>query len=80
MNNLAGAYDRPGPGPGGPLYEQALAGCRRVLGDDHPDTLASVNNLAGTFRAVGDLARAVLLFEQALAGCRRCSATITRTP
>jgi hypothetical protein len=28
------------------LLEQALAGRRRVLGDDHPATLTSMNNLA----------------------------------
>ena len=28
-----------------PLYEEALAACRETLGDRHPDTLASINNL-----------------------------------
>jgi hypothetical protein len=28
------------------LEEQALAARRRVPGDDHPDTLRSINNLA----------------------------------
>jgi len=37
------------------LDEQALAGRRRVLGEDHPDTLTSMNNLAETRRALGDL-------------------------
>ena len=35
------------------LDEQALAGRRRVLGEDHPDTLQSMNNLAETWRALG---------------------------
>lgn len=30
------------------LHEQGFAGLRRVLGDDHPDTLTSMNNLAET--------------------------------
>jgi len=30
------------------LHEQALAACRRVLGDEHPNTLTSMNNLAAT--------------------------------
>ncbi|MEV0896599.1 tetratricopeptide repeat protein [Actinoplanes sp. NPDC049802] len=53
------------------LFEQALADRRRVLGDDHPDTLTSVNNLAGAYRSAGDLGRAIGLFEQALADRRR---------
>jgi eukaryotic-like serine/threonine-protein kinase len=38
-----------------PLLEQALAARRRVLGDDHPDTLTLMNNLALTRHALGDL-------------------------
>ena len=34
---------------------------------DHPDTLASRNNLAGAYRAAGDLGRAIPLYEQTLA-------------
>jgi len=54
-----------------PLYEQCLTDRRRVLGADHPSTLASVNNLAYAYRAGGDLGRAVPLLEQCLADCRR---------
>jgi hypothetical protein len=36
------------------LLEQALAGCRRVLGEDHPDTLQSMNNLAAVRRELGE--------------------------
>ncbi|MFC4066705.1 FxSxx-COOH system tetratricopeptide repeat protein [Actinoplanes subglobosus] len=54
-----------------PLYEQALADRRRALGDDHPQTLVSVNNLAGAYESAGDLGRAVPLYEQALADHRR---------
>jgi hypothetical protein len=53
------------------LEEQALAGYRRVLGEDHPDTLESMNNLAVTRRNLGDLQGARSLHEQALAGYRR---------
>jgi Tetratricopeptide repeat len=38
-----------------------------VLGADHPDTLASRNNLAYAYEAAGDLGRAVPLLEQTLA-------------
>jgi hypothetical protein len=37
------------------LHEQALAGRRLVLGDNHPDTLASMNNLATVRRELGEL-------------------------
>ena len=36
-----------------PLLERTLADCERVLGPDHPDTLASRNNLAAAYRAAG---------------------------
>jgi hypothetical protein len=42
-----------------------------VLGEEHPDTLMSMNNLAGTLGAEGDLARAGRLQEQVLAIRRR---------
>jgi tetratricopeptide (TPR) repeat protein len=53
------------------LEEQALAGFRRVLGDDHPETLTSMNNLATSRYVLGDLDGARDLHEQALAGRRR---------
>jgi tetratricopeptide (TPR) repeat protein len=53
------------------LHEQALAGRRRVLGDDHPDTLSSMNNLAVDRRILGDLQGARDLHEQALAALSR---------
>ncbi|MFF5182111.1 tetratricopeptide repeat protein [Micromonospora sp. NPDC000316] len=53
------------------LFEQVLADRRRVLGDDHPGTLASVNNLAGAYRAVGRVAEAIILIERVLADRRR---------
>jgi hypothetical protein len=34
-----------------PLFERTLADCERVLGADHPDTLASRDNLAMGYRA-----------------------------
>jgi tetratricopeptide (TPR) repeat protein len=53
------------------LHEQALVGRRRVLGDEHPDTLTSVNNLAEARQAVGDPNGARQLHEQTLAVRRR---------
>jgi hypothetical protein len=42
-----------------------------VLGEDHPNTLASASNLAGAYLAAGDLGRAIPLLEQALTDSRR---------
>ena len=36
------------------LDEDTLARRRQVLGDDHPDTLISANNLAADMRALGE--------------------------
>ena len=54
-----------------PLHEQTLADRLRVLGPDHPDTLASRNNLAGAYYLAGDLGRAIPLYEQTLADTER---------
>jgi hypothetical protein len=43
----------------------------RVLGEEHPDTLTSMNNLAGSFQGLGDLPGARDLFERAFEGFRR---------
>ena len=40
------------------LQQRTYDTSRRVLGEDHPDTLASAGNLAGTLQALGDLAGA----------------------
>lgn len=37
------------------LYEQALAGFRRVLGDEHPDTLRSMQGIAAVRRDLDEL-------------------------
>jgi Tetratricopeptide repeat len=37
------------------LFEQALAGRQRVLGDDHPATLDSMDSLAAVRRELGEL-------------------------
>ena len=41
------------------LFEQTLADRERVLGADHPETLATRNNLAAARRAAGQTARAI---------------------
>ena len=42
-----------------------------MLGDEHPITLISMNDLAETLRALGDLQRARELHEQTLTARRR---------
>ena len=47
MNNLAEGYSAVGKLDRAlPLYEEMLTGRKAKLGPDHPDTLASMNNLA----------------------------------
>ena len=43
----------------------------RVLGPDHPGTLASRNNLALAYESAGRLDEAIGLYEQNLADCER---------
>jgi hypothetical protein len=51
-----------------PLYRRALESGERVLGTEHPDTLTSVNNLAGCLHALGDAAGALPLYRRAAEG------------
>src|SRR5262249_21966015 len=46
--------------------ERAVALRRQVLGPDHPETLGSMNHLAGAYQAAGRLADALPLLEQTL--------------
>ncbi|GJF26811.1 hypothetical protein SHO565_73750 [Streptomyces sp. HO565] len=54
-----------------PLFERTLQERVRVLGEDHPHTLTSRNNLAHAYETAGELARAIPLYEQALNNCVR---------
>ncbi|MFE5724063.1 FxSxx-COOH system tetratricopeptide repeat protein [Streptomyces erythrochromogenes] len=47
-------------------FQRALTTRIRVLGEDHPDTLNSRNNLAGAYYAAGDLDSAVPLLQRTL--------------
>jgi len=47
------------------------ADCQRVLGVEHPDTLASRHNLAYAYQAAGRVGDAITLFEQVLADRER---------
>ena len=61
-----GEYDRALP-----LYEECLAKRKRVLGDHHPFTLTSLNNLAALFKSKGEYDRALPLYEECLAKSKR---------
>ncbi|BAD60730.1 tetratricopeptide repeat protein [Nocardia sp. FDAARGOS_372] len=52
-------------------YRQALTEYERVLGAEHPHTLASRGNLAGAYQSVGRLDEAIPLYEQARTGQER---------
>jgi sortase A len=49
------------------LYEVTLKACERVLGPDHPHTLAARHDVAAAYAAAGDLATAIPLYEETLA-------------
>jgi serine/threonine protein kinase/lipopolysaccharide biosynthesis regulator YciM len=49
-----------------PLFEKARKTRSAQLGPDHPDTLTSMNNLALSRKAVGQLAKALPLYEETL--------------
>ena len=49
----------------------AVDALERLLGPDHPDTLASRHNLAGAYREAGRLTEAIALYEQVLTDCVR---------
>jgi hypothetical protein len=53
------------------LAEDTLTRRRRVLGDDHPDTLGSAHNLAVDLRALGEHHQARELDEDTLTRYRR---------
>ena len=61
--NQAGLFldDQGQPARAAGYFQRALADYVRVLGEDHPRTLTSRNNLAYAYQAAGDLGRAIPL-------------------
>jgi tetratricopeptide (TPR) repeat protein len=57
--------------PAEQAFRQALDASRRLLGPEDPNTLALMNNLAITLRALGDAAAAAELHRQVLDAYRR---------
>ncbi|MGH3773625.1 MAG: FxSxx-COOH system tetratricopeptide repeat protein [Pseudonocardiaceae bacterium] len=64
-------HTRGEPGPARPLFERALDLRRSRLGDDHPDTLESVNNLAHDLWLLGHYEQGRQLAEDTLTRMRR---------
>ena len=56
------------------LQEDVLEARRRVLGEEHPDTLDSMENLAATLLEQGERTRAIKLLQEMLDVCRRALA------
>ena len=54
-----------------PLYREAMSARRRTQGDEHPDTLDSINNLALLLQTQGKRAEALEIFRQELEVRRR---------
>ncbi|MEV0108305.1 tetratricopeptide repeat protein, partial [Nocardia sp. NPDC050799] len=54
-----------------PHYQQAVTDFERILGPDHPDTLAARNNLAHAYESAGRVAEAIPLYEQTLTDSER---------
>ncbi|MET9252009.1 FxSxx-COOH system tetratricopeptide repeat protein, partial [Nonomuraea sp. NPDC003709] len=52
-------------------FERSRTAYERLLGADHPHTLASRSNLAGAYESAGDLGRAIPLYEATLADRER---------
>jgi CHAT domain-containing protein len=50
-----------------PLYKQALAIIKQQLGDNHPDTATSLNNLAALYQSQDDIPQAINYLSQGLA-------------
>jgi tetratricopeptide (TPR) repeat protein/uncharacterized membrane protein (UPF0136 family) len=63
VRQLRAAADLP---PAIDLGRRVATDSDRVLGADHPQTLASRNNLAGAYESAGRLAAAIPLYEQTL--------------
>jgi len=54
-----------------PLYRRALEARERTLGEEHPETLVSINNLAGCLQVMGLLKDAEPLYRRALEASER---------
>ena len=54
-----------------PLYQRACTIYEKVLGPEHPDTAASLTNLAAYYASQGRYERAEPLFQRTLYVCEK---------
>ncbi|MBU8870134.1 MAG: serine/threonine-protein kinase [Gemmatimonadales bacterium] len=54
-----------------PLQESALETNRRILGDEHPETLNSISYMGSLLRSMGKYDEALVYYQEALDGSRR---------
>jgi hypothetical protein len=67
MRELAGFHRAAGhPDKALPMIEEVLAILRERKGDDHPETLQTMNAVAATYWSTGQLDRSIPLFEEVL--------------
>ncbi|PSN58826.1 putative kinesin [Corynespora cassiicola Philippines] len=72
MANLASTYRNQGRWDDAEkLFVQVMKTRKTKLGDDHPDTLASMNNLAFTWKYQGRDAEAITLMRECVQSCYR---------
>jgi len=55
----------------GNLFELLFEGQQELLGDDHLDTLDTVNNMANVFESQGEYSKALEWYQKALDGCEK---------
>ncbi|BAY16258.1 hypothetical protein NIES21_20830 [Anabaenopsis circularis NIES-21] len=72
LNNLAGLYHSQGKySKAEPLYQEALALRRKLLGEENPNVANSLNNLANLYDSQGKYNEAESLYQEALTLTRR---------
>lgn len=64
MNNLANTLDKQGQlDEAAKMKKEVVEKMRRILGEEHPDTISAMNNLASTLGDQGQLDEAIALIE-----------------
>jgi Flp pilus assembly protein TadD len=72
MHNLASTYQSQGNmEEAARLEKEVLEKRRRILGEEHPDTLATMHSLASTYQSQGKTAVAEKLTEEIKSSIRR---------
>jgi hypothetical protein len=53
------------------MKKEVVENMRRILGDEHPDTITAMNNLAMTLRDLGQLDEAATIKKEVVENMRR---------